>query len=113
MTFEELSERVQQYFIEEFGTREAAENNLASYEIEGESLITMSGLKSHDDLTEKEMNVLKELYAEYKIYACVGNEIIAQTKQKDFYKAIKGLQERKKDNKTEEKSSKGMMIFNG
>lgn len=112
MTFEELSERVQAYFIEEFGTREVAENNLRSYENEGESLISMSGLKSPDDLTEKELNVLKELYAEYKIYACIGHEIIAQTKQKDFYKAISGLKERKEAKKEESKNSKGMMIFN-
>ena len=113
MTFEELSERLQVLFEEEFGSREIAENNLHSYEVEGESLITMNGLKSPDDITQKEFEVLKELYAEYKIYACIGHEIIAQTKQKDFYKAITGLQERKKNNKTEEKSSKGMMIFNG
>lgn len=112
MTFEELSERIQQYFIEEFGTREVAENNLHSYENEGESLITMNGLKSPDDITQKEFEVLKELYAEYKIYACVGNEIIAQTKQKDFYKAISGLKERKEAKKEEVKNSKGMMIFN-
>lgn len=112
MTFEELSERLQVLFEEEFGSREIAENNLHSYEVEGESLVTMSGLKSPDDLTEKEMNVLKELYAEYKIYACIGHEIIAQTKQKDFYKAISGLKERKEAKKEEAKNSKGMMIFN-
>lgn len=113
MTFNELSRNLQNAMKQVFGAQDIIENNLASYEIEGESIITINDLKVPSDLTQKELDVLKEIYAEYKIYTCMGHEIIAQQKQSDFYKVIKALKERKEANKTEKKASKGLMIFNG
>ena len=38
---------------------------------------------------------MKELYAEYKIYTCIGHEVLAQIKQNDFYRVIESLKKRK------------------
>ncbi len=95
MTLGEMSERLQKAFIEEFKTREIAENNLSVYEAEGEIIVGINNLKIPEDISLKEMEVMKELYAEYKIYTCIGHEVLAQIKQNDFYRVIESLKKRK------------------
>lgn len=97
MTLGEMSERLQKAFIEEFKTREIAENNLSVYEAEGEIIVGINNLKIPEDISLKEMEVMKELYAEYKIYTCIGHEILVQIKQNDFYRVIESLKKRKEE----------------
>lgn len=97
MTYDEMSDAVKSYFIEAFGTETSVKNVIKSYEKEGEQVINLSGLFIPADLSLSEMEVLKSLYSEYKIYVCMANDVLAEFRRKDFYKLIEELQARKEE----------------